>query len=115
MLEQQHDINGIGMSGDARWRQYEACVDYLVYVHSLPNFTHARWQQLTKRMQALGHCVTSGFGVVTVRGDWGFFQIPAAGFPELKVTFFQTSGDRERAEILSALTDILEIQMEMKR
>ncbi|MEJ2591788.1 MAG: hypothetical protein P8178_10370 [Candidatus Thiodiazotropha sp.] len=103
------------MSSDPRWRQHEACVDYLVYVHSLPHFTQARWQQLTKRMQALGHCVRSGFGVVTVRGDWGFFQIPAAGFPELKVTFFQTAGDRERTEILSALTDILELQMEMKR
>lgn len=84
-------------------------MDYLVYVYRLPNIDRALWQQMTRRMQALGHCRKSGFGVVTVEGDWGFFQIPAAGFPEFKITFFQTSEALERTSLLSDLAGILEM------
>jgi hypothetical protein len=61
-------------------------------------------------MRALGICDDTSFGVVTVRGAWGFFQIPAAGFPEMKITFFQSGKEADRVRLLRTLANILEIE-----
>lgn len=90
------------------WRQSQTCVDYVVYVRDLPSLDHRRWQAMAARMRSLGICQDTPFGVTTVRGAWGFFQIPAHGFPELKATFFQTSGPAERNRLLTDIADILE-------
>ncbi len=92
--------------GNWRWRQ--ACVDYIVYVCPLPAFDAFHWQERVKRLRALGICQDTAFGVTTVRGPWGFFQIPVHGFPEMKVTFFQIAGTSERRRLLVEIAAILE-------
>ena len=101
--------NGKVSSGE-NWRQTQTCVDYIVYVHALPAIDKARWIEMVKRMRALGICQDTSFGVTTVRGAWGFFQIPVLGFPELKVTFFQSSQTTEHRRLLTDLADILEME-----
>jgi hypothetical protein len=90
------------------WRQSQTCVDYVVYVRDLPSLDHRHWQDMVARMRTLGTCQDTAIGVTTVRGAWGFFQIPAPGFPELKATFFQTSEPAERSRLLTDIADILE-------
>lgn len=97
--------------GASRWRRHEACVDYLVYVHPLPVVPASLWQAQVARMRALGTCHDTSFGVTTVRGPWGFFQIPAPGFPELKATFFQISEPGKRRCLLQELQAILEMEI----
>lgn len=92
--------------GNWRWRQ--ACVDYIVYVCPLPAFVTGHWQEMVKRLRALGICQDSAFGVTTVRGPWGFFQIPVQGFPEMKITFFQITEKSERRRLLTEIAAILE-------
>jgi hypothetical protein len=90
------------------WRQSKTCVDYVVYVHALPEVSVAHWQEMVSQMRALGFCHDTSIGVTTVRGSWGFFQIPIHGFPELKATFFQISRPAERERLLAALSEIFE-------
>jgi hypothetical protein len=90
----------------SNWRRHEACVDYLVYVRPLPSLALPRWQDSVARMRVLGVCQDTSFGVTTVRGPWGFFQIPAYGFPELKVTFFQVGEPVQRRHLLHDLNNI---------
>ena len=97
------------MDAIGNWRQSQTCVDYVVYVRDLPSPDFGLWQDMVARMRALGLCQDTPFGVTTVRGAWGFFQIPAHGFPELKATFFQTSEPAERGRLLTAIADILEM------
>jgi len=60
-------------------------------------------------MRALGICDDTSFGVVTVRGAWGFFQIPAAGFPEMKL-LLSVWQEADRVRLLRTLANILEIE-----
>jgi hypothetical protein len=89
------------------WRQGETCVDYQVFVCDLPKFEGSDWQSAVARMRALGQCEDNACGVTTVRGSWGFFQIPVRGFPELKVTFFQFTRQHQRRRFLWALANAL--------
>ncbi len=105
------DLNG----GDAGrqvmwpgfWQPGRTCVDYIVFTHPLLAFSAECWLGKVSRMRALGICEDTSFGVVTVRGAWGFFQIPAAGFPELKITFFQSGEEADRVRLLRVLANIL--------
>lgn len=90
------------------WRQSQSCVDYIVYVHVLPPVDARHWQTMVERLRTLGLCEDTSFGVTTVRGSWGFFQIPAPGFPELKATFFQSCGQAECERLLMAIDTIME-------
>ena len=96
------------VSQGKHWRRTQACVDYIVYVHALPAIDPARWGERVRRMRALGICQDTSFGVTTVRGAWGLFQIPMPGFPELKVTFFRGGLATEQRRLLVELADILE-------
>ena len=89
------------------WREGRSCVDYAVYVSDLPPCSPKRWNEMAAQMRALGICQDTSFGVTTVRGEWGFFQIPAANFPEMKVTFFQTARVAERIRLLTAIRKIV--------
>jgi len=69
------------------------------------------WLDQVARMRALGICddtfVRSGYGA----GGLGLFrQIPAAGFPEMKITFFQSGKKADRVRLLRTLANILEIE-----
>ena len=92
------------------WRPGRTCVDYIVFTRPLQVVSAERWLDQVARMRALGICEDTSFGVVTVRGTWGFFQIPAAGFPELKITFFQTGKKADRKYLLRTLANILEME-----
>jgi hypothetical protein len=100
------------MNGDGpkigNWHQSQTCVDYIVYAYALPTIDMSRWQAMVKQMRMLGICQDTTFGVTTVRGPWGFFQIPAHKFPDLKATFFKTSELVERRRLLAAISEILE-------
>ena len=89
------------------WRRAQTCVDYRVYVCDFPQCDDARWRWAVARMRMLGRCESNACGVTYVRGAWGFFQIPARGFPELKVTFFHFTRRRQRRVLLSAITHAL--------
>jgi hypothetical protein len=92
------------------WRQTGTCVDYLVCVRDLPTLEPSRWRAVAEQLRLLGISEESAFGVTTVRGAWGFFQIPAPGFPELKVTFFQAGEAAEKRSLLIAIANILEME-----
>ena len=92
------------------WRPGRTCVDYIVFTHPLQDVSTEYWLDQVVRMRALGICDDTPFGVVTVRGTWGFFQIPAAGFPEMKITFFQSGKKADRGRLLRTLANILEIE-----
>jgi hypothetical protein len=89
------------------WRKSATCVDYRVYVCDLPDLDSLQWQSAVERMRILGQCHDNPCGVTTVRGSWGFFQIPPAGFPELKVTFFRFTRSNRRRSLLRALAAAL--------
>jgi hypothetical protein len=89
------------------WRKSGTCVDYQVFTCALPDFDESGWESAVAGMRALGRCESNACGVTTVRGDWGFFQIPVRGFPELKVTFFQTTRRQRQWRLLDALAGIL--------
>jgi hypothetical protein len=92
------------------WRLGRTCVDYIVFTRPLQAVSAERWLVQVSCMRVLGICDDTPFGVVTVRGTWGFFQIPAAGFPELKITFFQSGKEADRMHLLITLANILEIE-----
>ena len=92
------------------WRLGRTCVDYIVFTRPLQAVSAERWLDQVTCMRALGICDDTSFGVVTVRGTWGFFQIPAAGFPEMKITFFQSGKEADRVRLLRTLANILEIE-----
>ncbi len=94
------------------WRQAGSCVDYKVFVCRLPEFGDFGWQSAVARLMALGHCERTACGVTTVRADWGFFQIPVRGFPELKVTFFMVTRKHRRERLLRALAGALRASYE---
>jgi hypothetical protein len=85
-------------------------VDYIVFTRTLQAVSTECWLDQVARMRLLGICEDTSFGVVTVRGVWGFFQIPAAGFPEMKITFFQSGKEADRVRLLRTLANILEIE-----
>lgn len=89
------------------WRRTGTCVDYQVFVCGLPALDDSGWESAVARMRALGRFDTNACGITTVRGDWGFFQIPVRGFPELKVTFFQTARKHRQRQLLDAISDTL--------
>jgi hypothetical protein len=90
------------------WRPAGTCVDYQIFVRDLPYFEDGDWRSGVAGMRALGLCEDNACGVTTVRGEWGFFQIPARGFPELKVTLFQFTPKRQRRQLLNALANALD-------
>lgn len=90
------------------WRNAETCVDYRVYVRQLKGFTETEWCACAEKLRDLGKCRTNAFGIFTVSGGWGFFQIPSPGFPELKVTFFQFVSLSKRQSIFARIENALQ-------
>jgi hypothetical protein len=97
----------VATGANSPWRISGTCVDYQVFVCDLPEFDDSGWESTVAGMCALGHYDTNACGVTTVRGDWGFFQIPIRGFPELKVTFFQMTRRQQQRRLLDALAEAL--------
>ncbi|APZ41716.1 hypothetical protein [Acidihalobacter ferrooxydans] len=78
------------------WRRHRACVDYRVWLLTLPPLSAQRWAQFVNEAVAPDGAAPDATGVMTIRGDWGFAVIPPRGFPELKLNCYKNiEGSRE--------------------
>ncbi len=87
--------------------QVESCVDYQSFVYSLDKqFTPQRYEVCGRLLLSLGTVTEERMGVVYVRGPWGFFVVPAYGYPTLKISFFHDSTSKEIEHVLLKIYNI---------
>lgn len=92
-----------------RFRAVPSCTKYRAFTGEMP--AHASTEQ---HDQLRTHCASLGdhceryLGILRVRGDWGFLDLPGPGFPELKVNFYKHTPQSAQSRILEYLQTALE-------
>ncbi len=91
------------------WKKISACLDYQAFVHTVPpDLPAAAHQQLCGELKRLGRVRQELLGVVYVEAEWGFLVVPPAGFPEIKINFFHTTGEQQVKQILRRVAGLLQ-------
>ncbi len=70
-----------------------ACVDYRAFILPLTGLDRPAWNGFRRSLQALAETTEVRLGVLRILGWWGFLDVPAYGFPELKVSFYRDTPD----------------------
>jgi len=91
------------------FRYVDSCVDYRSFVAQLNSaMTHVAHNFLTEKLQPFGVAERERMGVTYIRGAWGFLVIPGLGFPELRVSFYHDTPDREVEAVLVSIWKSME-------
>ena len=90
------------------WKKVSACLDYQAFVLAVPpNLPAAAHKQLCEELKQLGRVRQELLGVIYVEAEWGFLVVPPAGFPEIKINFFHTTGELQAEQILRRVAGLL--------